>query len=488
MDNKVHRFSPINYKVSRHTVYISSSHSANLNEDTTMKIKRKIYDKILEWKEQSNGSKALLIEGARRIGKSTIAEEIGKNEYSSYIIIDFNKASKRVKDAFDDLNNLDVFFQTLSLDYNVRLLERESLIIFDEVQKFPKAREAIKYLVQDGRYDYIETGSLISIKENVDSITLPSEERKLKMYPVDFEEFMIYMGEEILLSYIEDCYIKKTLLDPAYHQKAMHLFKEYLLVGGMPQAIVAFKENGRDFAKADIEKRDILDLYRDDIKKAAKRYNSRVSAIFENIPAYLSSHEKRIILNQIQPGTSFSQYEDPLFWLDDSMICNLCYKCNDPNVGLSLNQNDSFVKCYMGDTGLLVSLAFSENEISDQQLYKQIMNEKLSINKGMLYENVISQMIVSTGRKLFFYTRYSEEKHRNDIEIDFIISNNSKTNYKISPIEVKSGKNYSTTSLGRFNEIFGKRIDNQFIIHPKNFEVKDGLIKIPPYMVFAAFK
>lgn len=452
-----------------------------------MEIKRKIYDRILEWKRNCNGKKALLIEGARRIGKSTVVEAFGKNEYKSYVNIDFNNASKKILDNFDDLTNLDIFFQTVSLEYNVRLYPRESLIIFDEIQKFPKAREAIKYFVADGRYDFIETGSLISIRESVENITLPSEERKIKMYPVDFEEFMMYMNEEILYEYIKECFEKRIPLDQKLHAKAMHLFKEYMLVGGMPQAIVAFAKNGRDFAAADVEKRDILGLYRDDIKKAAKRYNSRVSALFENIPAYLSTHEKRIVLKDIDERATYDRYDEPLFWLDDSMICNLCYKCNDPNVGFALNKNDSAVKCYMGDTGLLVSLAFSENEIADQQLYKQIMNDRLSLNEGMLYENVISQMISAKGRKLYFYTRYSEEKHRNDIEIDFLLSNESKTNFKVFPIEVKSSKNYTTTSLGKFKNIFGRKIAMQFIIHPKNLSVEDDIIKIPPYMFCVAF-
>ena len=447
-----------------------------------LEIKRKIYNKILDWKTSCNGKKALLIEGARRIGKSTVVEEIGKNEYRTYVNIDFNKANKKVKDAFDDLNNLDIFYQTISLEYNVKLYSRESLIIFDEIQKFPKAREAIKYLVADGRYDFIETGSLISIKENVEYITLPSEERKLKMYPVDFEEFMIYMNEEILLEYIKECYEKKQELDAKMHNKAMHLFKEYMLVGGMPQAVVAFARNGRNFEDADIEKRDILELYRDDIKKASKRYNSRVSALFENIPAYLSEHEKKVVLNEIEEGACFDRYDEPLYWLDDSMICNLCYKCNDPNVGFALNKNNSVVKCYMGDTGLLVSLAFSENEIARQQLYRQIMNDRLSLNKGMIYENVIAQMITSKGSKLYFYTRYSQEKHRNDIEIDFLLSNDSKLNFRVFPIEVKSSKNYTTTSLSRFKEKFGKKIASQYIIHPKNLAVEGDIIKIPPYM------
>ncbi len=453
-----------------------------------MEIKRDLYGKILEWKNQSKGTKALLIEGARRIGKSTVAEEIGINEYKSYINIDFNNASKKTKAAFEDINNLDVFFQTIMLEYNTKLYRRESLIIFDEVQKYPRAREAIKYLVADGRYDYIETGSLISIRENVENITIPSEEKKLKMYPVSFEEFMHYMGEDLLLEYIADCWEKKIPLENKMHNKAMHLFKEYMLVGGMPQAVVAFAANERDFAAADIEKRYILDLYRDDIRKAAKKYKSKVSAIFENIPGYLSAHEKRVVLSEIDDNGKFDRYDEPLFWLDDSMICNLCYKCNDPNVGLALNQNDSYVKCYMGDTGLLVSLAFSENEISDQNLYKQIMDGKLHLNEGMLYENVISQMLTQKGRKLFFYTRYNEDKHRNDIEIDFLLSNESKTNYKINPIEVKSSKNYTTTSLGKFKESFSKRIDNQIIIHPKMFSTSEDIIKIPPYMVWVAIR
>ncbi|MBE5895397.1 MAG: ATP-binding protein [Lachnospiraceae bacterium] len=452
-----------------------------------MEIKRKVYDKILEWKKTCNGEKALLIEGARRIGKSTVVKEIGKNEYKSYLLVDFNEASKKVLESFDDMHNLDIFFQTLSLEYNVKLYPRETLIIFDEIQRFPKARQAIKYLVADGRFDYIETGSLISIKENVEDITLPSEERKLKMYPVDFEEFMVYMGEEILLDYIRECFNSQKPLEQKSHEKAMHLFKEYMLVGGMPQAVVAFAKNGRDFERADIEKRDILELYRDDIKKAARKYKSRVSAIFENIPAYLSTHEKKIVISDIEKGTVFDQYDEPLFWLDDSMICNLCYKCNDPNVGFALNKNESAVKCYMGDTGLLVSLAFSENELAEQQLYRLIMNDKLSLNKGMLYENVISQMIAAKGKKLYFYTRYNEEKHRNDVEIDFLLSNESKTNFRVFPIEVKSSKNYTATSLGRFKDMFGKKIAKQYIIHPKNLVIENGIIKIPPYMFCVAF-
>ena len=447
-----------------------------------MKINRKIYKELQEWKKTTDGKRALLIEGARRVGKTTIASEFGEREYRSHIMVDFNKVSKEIRDNFDNLNNLDLLFQSLSIEYGTRLYPRESLIIFDEIQKYPRAREAIKYLVEDGRFDYIETGSLISIKENVEKITIPSEERKLRMYPLDFEEFAAYLGEELLVEKIRQCYEKKEGLEQSLHKLAMMLFKEYMLVGGMPQAVLAYKENGRDFAAADIEKRDILNLYRDDIRKASKKYNSKVSAIFENIPAYLSTHEKKIVLSEFDSNGTFDRYDEPLFWLGDSMICNLCYKCNDPNVGLSLNRNDSAVKCYMGDTGLLFSMAFNENEIIERELYKTILNDKLSLNKGMLYENAIAQSIVAKGKSLYFYTRYSEKKHRNDIEVDFLLSNESKTKHKVSPIEVKSAKNYSTTSLGRFKDLFGKRIDTGYIVHPKNLTAEEGLIRIPPYM------
>ncbi len=449
-----------------------------------MEIERKIYKNLLSWKQETAGKKALLIEGARRVGKSTIADKFGREQYRSYLLVDFNNAPKSVRDNFENLNELDVFFQNLSLEYNVRLYPRESLIIFDEIQKFPRAREAIKYLVADGRFDYIETGSLISIRENVEDITIPSEERKIRMYPLDFEEFGAALGEELLLEHIMQCFHEDRPLEQKLHTKAMRLFKEYMLVGGMPQSVVAYVENGRDFYASDKEKRDILALYRDDIHKASRRYNSRVSALFENIPGYLSTHEKKVVLSQIEDGSRYAKYDDPLFWLDDSMICNLCYKCNDPNVGFALNKNDTAVKCYMADTGLLVSLAFSENELSDQQLYKAIMKGKLSLNQGMLYENMIAQMIASKGKKLYFYTRYNELKHRNDIEIDFLLSNESKTSFKIFPVEVKSSKNYSAISLDSFHELYSERIAHSYIVHPKMFSKTDQITKLPPYMFF----
>lgn len=448
-----------------------------------MVLKRKAYAKLLAWKNECNGSRAILVEGARRIGKSTIVEEFAKNEYKSYILIDFAKVSDTVINAFEKhKNNFDELFMILSLEYGIKLFKRESVIIFDEVQLYPQARQLIKYLVADGRYDYIETGSLISIKENVQNILIPSEERKLKMYPLDFEEFCWCFGEEILVDYIKKCFDERKPLEDSLHNKAMLLFKQYMLVGGMPKSVIAFLEGTRDFDAADTEKRDILNLYRDDILKINTRYRSKVLSIFEQMPGFLSKHEKRVVLSKIAQGSTIDQYTDTFFWLGNSMICNECFLTRDPNIGLALNEDRSYIKCYMGDTGLLVSHAFDENSLADSELYRQIINDKLSLNEGMLYENAIAQMLVSNGHKLYFYTHYNDEKRRNDIEIDFIISNNNKLKYKIYPIEVKSTKKYSVASLERFKEKYSARIGECYVIHPKNLSKKDGITYLPAYM------
>nr|WP_317426905.1 AAA family ATPase [uncultured Blautia sp.] len=448
-----------------------------------MVLKRKIYSKLLEWKEEASGSKAILIEGARRIGKSTVCEEFAKKEYDNYILIDFAKKDKEVEQYFASyLNDLDTFFMMLQAHFGKKLKRRDAVIIFDEVQMYPQARAAIKYLVADGRYDYMETGSLISIKENVKDIVIPSEERHLNMYPLDFEEFAWALGEEILLECIKNCFDKKVPMDRGLHNKAMLLFKQYMLVGGMPKPVLLFADNHKDFSAADKEKRDILKLYREDIMKINAQYRSKVLAIFDQIPGLLSQHEKRVIFKKIQEGSYAEQYEETFFWLADSMISNECFLCNDPNIGLSINEVRTYVKCYMGDTGLLVSHAFDENELLEDEVYKQILSGRLSMNEGMLYENVIAQMLTANGHKLYFYTHYNDEKHRNDIEIDFLLSNNSKLKYKIYPVEVKSGAKYTTTSLTKFKEKFRNRIGECYIIHPRNLIVKDGIVCIPPYM------
>ena len=447
-----------------------------------MIFERKIYNRLLDWKK-NDGREALLIEGARRVGKSTIVQEFAKNEYESFLLIDFARTSDEVKNYFVRFNNdLTTLFMMLQNVYGVELKERKSLIIFDEVQRYPTAREMIKYLVADGRYDYIETGSLISIKENVKDIVIPSEERQIKMYPMDFEEFCIALGNKPLLSYIRDCFSKTAPLERELHEKAMQLFREYMLVGGMPQAVAAYIDSRKDFSAVDRVKRNILNLYREDIMKINAKFRSRVITLYDMIPALLSKHEKRVVFSNIVDGTFAEQYAETFFWLTDSMIVNECRKTDNPGIAPALNASETYVKCYMCDTGLLVSHAFNENELLENEVYKQILTDKLSLNEGMLYENIIAQMLTANGHKLYFFTRYSEKKHRNDIEIDFLISNNSKLKYKSYPIEVKSGKRYTTKSLLRFKEAYGNRTGGSYIIHPKNLSVKDDVICIPPYM------
>ena len=450
---------------------------------TYMIFRRKIYKKLKEWKEETKGSKALFIEGARRIGKSTIAEAFAEKEYKSYIVIDFNDASEAVKDAFlNYLQDLDTFFMILSTEYRTALYPGESVLIFDEIQQFPKARQSIKKLVKDGRFDYIETGSLVSLRENIQDITIPSEERKVKMYPMDFEEFCWALGEESMSQYIRKCFEEEKPLAEQLHRKAMLLYRQYLVVGGMPQSIAAYLENGRSFQKADEEKRDILALYRDDIMKIEAKYQSRVLSIFDQIPAFLSQHEKRVVLSDIEVGASFSKFNDTFFWLDNSMIANECFNCTDPNVGLALNEDRTYLKCYMGDTGLLVSHAFTEVEIETEDLYRQLILGRLSVNEGMIFENAVMQALVCNGYSPFFYTHYNGEKHRNDIEIDFLISNKSKTRYKIYPIEVKSTEKYSVISLMKFMEKFRERVGQAYVIDTKNYRRKEDVVYMPAYM------
>ena len=448
--------------------------------------KRKIYDKLLKWKKESLGSKALLVEGARRIGKSTIVEEFAKQNYKSYILIDFSKVRNSVKEAFNNLlDSLDSLFMVLSLEFDTQLYPRESLIIFDEVQKFPRAREAIKHLVKDGRYDYIETGSLISIKENVKDILIPSEEQSITMYPMDFEEFAWALGEEMLIAYIKECFEKKIPLYDSIHKKAMFLFKQYMLVGGMPKAVDEFVSHSKQFVECEKEKRDILKTYRDDIHKIDRAYQSKVLSIFDQIPSFLSQHEKRVKISSISTDSTAIDYEESFFWLSDSMICNECFLCTDPNIGLSLNEKRNFVKCYMGDTGLLLTHTFDESNEKQMSYHKELLSDRLSINKGMFFENIVAQMLVANGHKLYFYTRYSEEKHRNDIEIDFLLTTGNKVSQKLIPIEVKSSKSYKVESMIKFIDKYKGRIDKAYIIHPKNLLIRDdGIICIPAYMTF----
>ena len=411
-------------------------------------MKRKIYDQLVNWKQDGAGKTALLIDGARRVGKSYVAEEFAKAEYKSYLLIDFNRVGDEVKDLFlHYLNDLDTLFMYLSGYYNVKLYEHESLIIFDEVQMFPRARAAIKYLVADGRYDYLETGSLMSIKKNVKDIVIPSEERHIKMYPMDFEEFLWAMGNDTLMDIVRKRFEAHKSMGQVMHRKAMDYFRQYLIVGGMPQAVQEYVES-KDFDRVDRIKRDILTLYRADIVKHATGYEMKVESIFDEIPAQLQKHEKRFKLSSLKKEARFREYEDALFWLDDAMIANICYNSTEPNIGLKLNMDRMTLKCYMGDTGLLISHAFDENGLVSEEIYKKLLFDKLEVNKGMIIENIVAQMLAASGHKLYFYSNPSRDDKDARMEIDFLIAKSKISNrHNISPIEVKSGKNYTLTSL-----------------------------------------
>ena len=446
-------------------------------------MKRKIYNKLLEWKQESNGEYALLIDGARRVGKSYIVRQFAEKEYRSHVILDFNLVSKSIKDLFEnDLDNLDRFFTYLSNYTGKTLYTRDTLIVFDEVQQYPKARAAIKYLVKDGRYDYIETGSLISIKKNVEGIVIPSEEEHIKMFPMDFEEFLWAMGEEMLMPFIKDCFERKKPLGQLMHRRAMDYFRLYMIVGGMPQAVEKYVET-RDFAKVDKLKRRILELYRSDISKYAKGYDTKVKSIFEEIPSQLQKHEKKFRLSALKEGARARDYETAFFWLDDAMIINSCYNTTEPNVGLNLNKDTNTMKCYMADTGLLISHAFDANEIVSEDLYRKILLDKLEMNSGMIVENIVAQMLCTAGHKLFFYSNASMTDKDSRMEIDFLIAKSKiTTRHNISPIEVKSSVRYTLTSLRKCIAKYGSCLSTAYVIHPADLKEEDNIVFLPLYM------
>ena len=446
-------------------------------------MKRKIYTTLLDWKERRAGKTALLIDGARRVGKSYIVEAFAKKEYRSYILIDFFTASQDVKDLFENyLHDLDTFFLFLSNYYQVKLYPRETLIIFDEVQEFPRARGAIKYLVADGRYDYIETGSLMSIKKNVQDALIPSEEHHVNLYPMDFEEFLWALGDDMLMPFIKERFEKKQPLGPALHRKAMDLFRQYLIVGGMPQAVKEFVES-RDFDEVDRVKRDILTLYRADMMKHAQGYEIKVARVFDEIPAQLQKHERKFKLADLEKNARMRDYEDALFWLDDALIVNTCYNSTAPNIGLKLNMDRLTLKCYMADTGLLISHAFDENGIVSEEIYKKILFDKLEVNMGMIVENVVAQMLVASGHKLYFYSNPSREDKNARMEIDFLIAKDKISNrHNISPIEVKSSTRYTLTSLRKFVTKYKEQTHIPYVIHPNDFKEEDGIVYLPLYM------
>ena len=441
-------------------------------------LKRKIYNELVSWKNQSRGTTAMMIDGARRVGKSYIAEEFAKAEYKSYILIDFGQAPMNVLDLFvNDTANLDLFFAKLSAFYSTVLYKRESVIIFDEVQQYPRARQLIKYLVADGRFDYLETGSLIRLKKNVQDIIIPSEEDHIEMFPLDFEEFLWAMNDEATYPMIRQCFETKIPLGAALHRKVMNDFRQYILVGGMPQSVLAYKD-GKNFEASDIAKRRILKLYRDDVAKFAAGYEDKVFAVFDNIPGQLSKKEKKYKLSSLGKQARFRTYEDSFVWLNEAMIVNTCFNATDPHIGLALSADNTMQKCYMADTGLLVTHTFKDKKFTDNELYRAILFDKLNINEGMLMENVVSQMLRKKRERLYFYSKADSRNRGNHMEIDFLITEGK----KISPVEVKSGNYRSHSSLDKFRKRFSSVVGNSYILYTKDVMEKDGILHLPLYM------
>lgn len=438
--------------------------------------KRKIYNEIKKWKEESNGRTALLIEGARRVGKSTIVESFAKNEYASYILIDFSVVGNDIKILFDDMSNLNYFFTSLQLYFRVELKERNSVIIFDEVQLCPKARQAIKSLVKDGRYDYIETGSLISIKKNVKDILIPSEEQKIQMNPMDYEEFLWALGDFSTMNLLRTVFESRKRLGDDLNRKMMQQFRLYMLVGGMPQAVYEYIQTN-NFKKVDEVKRNIISLYEDDFRKIDS--TGRLAMIFEAIPSQLNKKAKGFQTKKVIK--SYKVKEDVILSLiselKDSKVVNIAYHCNNPDVGLSASKDLDLYKLYMADTGLFVTMQFKDKDFTDNIIYEKLLSDKLSANLGYLYENAVAQAIVSSGNQLFYYT-FTNDKIKKNYEIDFILSKKN----KICPIEVKSSNYRKHISIDKFYEKFSNRILKRYIIHTKDISKDKDIQCIPIYL------
>lgn len=437
--------------------------------------RRKIYDKLLEWKTESDGRTALLIEGARRVGKSTVVEEFAKNEYESYILIDFSRASKAVKELFEDISDLDYLFLQLQLQYKVDLHERRSLIIFDEVQQCPLARQAIKALVADHRYDYVETGSLISIKRNVKDILIPSEERKISMYPMDHEEFLWAVGDITTIPLLKKVFDSGKPVGVQIHRKLMRDFRLYMLVGGMPQAVNEYIETN-NFRKVDQIKRDILNLYEDDFKKIDP--TGKLSSLFDAIPAQLNKNASRYQVSSVLNGERAENILESIAELKDSKTVLVSYHANDPNAGMSNNKDLGKFKLFLSDTGLFTTLMFKDGDFTENIIYEKLLNDKLSANLGYLYENAVAQILTANGDALFYHTFMNESTRRN-YEIDFILARKN----KVCPIEVKSSGYKTHASLDAFSRKFSDRILDKYLIYTKDFAKDEDIFCLPTYLV-----
>ncbi len=439
-----------------------------------MIFKRKIYDELLLWKRTDDGRTAVLIQGARRVGKSTIAEEFAAKEYETYILVDFAACSTEIRELFNDLSDLNRIFMRLQLEYGVELKKRKSAIIFDEVQLAPKARQAIKYLVKDGRYDYIETGSLISIRKNVKDILIPSEEVKLYMYPMDYEEFKWALGDTATVKLLQGCFRNRTSLGDVTNRKLMRDFRLYMLVGGMPQAVASYLESN-NLEKVDSVKRSIITLYEDDFNKIDPTGNA--SKMFRQIPAQLTSNANRYQAWSATDGKRNSELAEIVSEIKESMVVNMSYHVNDPGMGMALHQATDKYKMFAGDTGLFVTLAFWDKKFTDNTIYHKLLSDKLSADLGYVYENVIAQMLKASGHELYYYT-FPTDSGKHNYEVDFLIADGD----KVSPVEVKSSGYKAHASLDAFCKKFSVRIKNKYLIYTKDMRKEEDVQYLPAYM------
>lgn len=436
--------------------------------------KRKLYNKMLQWKQERNGTTALLIKGARRVGKSTLAEEFAKNEYESYICIDFTEAPKEIIELFDDISNLDELFLRLQFHYQKRLIQRKSVIIFDEIQNCPKARQAIKKLVKDHRYDYIETGSLISIKKNIQNIRIPSEETRIILNPLDYEEFRWALGDEITIPMLHEAFERKKPLGDGIMRKLMRDFWLYILVGGLPQAVSAYLDTG-NLSIVDAVKREILELYADDFRKIDP--TGKITRMFLAIPAQLNKNASRYQISSVIEQGKQERVEQLLQDMEDSHVVIFSHHANDPNVGLSMHEDYNQYKMYLNDTGLFITLAFWDKDITENIIYQKLLSDKLPADLGYVYENVVAQILFATGNKLYYHT-WPTESGKHNYEIDFLLSRGS----KIAPIEVKSSGYKTHASLDAFQKKFSDRISHRYLIYTKDIRKEQDVTMLPAFM------
>ena len=438
-----------------------------------MYFKRKAYGKLLEWKRLYSDKYAVLLEGARRVGKSTIAEAFAKNEYRSYILIDFSKTTSNILECFDDIGNMNIFFLRLQAETGITLYEHESLIIFDEVQLFPKARQAIKHLVHDGRYSYLETGSLISIKKNVKDILIPSEEMKIEVYPMDYEEFCDAVGNNYGL--LQQIYDSGAAIGQATNRKLMRDLRIYMAVGGMPQAVEAYI-NGKNFSEVDMVKRQIISLYEEDFKKIDA--SGRISALYHAIPAQLSKDVRKYRITTAIGKRNNMKVEELLYELIDSKTVLPCYNSTDPRVSLTDTRDFDSYKLYLSDTGLFITLMFIDRPVTENDIYAKLLSDKLPANLGYLYENLVAQMIAASGRELYYHT-WEKKESTHYYEVDFLISEGS----KINAFEIKSSGSGKHESIREFGKKFSQNINKTYLISQKDVGKEENLLLKPFYLM-----